>query len=64
MADNELTTKLKEVIDMGIFSRLLEMDHSEERDFSSLAVYGFLEAGENTVGDMVEALNAESQARF
>lgn len=56
MADNERKAKLKEVIDMAIFSQLLEMDHGEDRDFSSSAVYGFLEAGENSIGDMVEAL--------
>lgn len=56
MADDELKAKLKEVIDMAFFSQLLGMDHGEEREFSSSAVYGVIEAGENTVEDMVDAL--------
>lgn len=56
MADDELKAKLKEVIDLAFFSQLLGMDYDKERDFSSSAVYEFIEAGENTVEDMVDAL--------
>lgn len=56
MADDELKDKLKQVIDMAVFSQLLEMDDDERREFSSSAVYGFIDAAENTVEDMVEAL--------
>ncbi|OGE47238.1 hypothetical protein PENARI_c053G03049 [Penicillium arizonense] len=57
MADDELKAKLKQVIDMAIFSQLLEMDDDEVREFSSSAVYEIIEAGENTVEDMDKALN-------
>mgnify|MGYP006868028292 CR=1 FL=1 len=56
MVDDELNAKLKQVIEMAVFSQMLEMDDHEERTFSSSALYGSIETSENTVEDMDEAL--------
>lgn len=56
MTYDELKDKLKQVFNMAIFSRLLEMDDDEGREFSSSSLYIFIETGENTVADLEEAL--------
>ncbi|KAJ5277617.1 hypothetical protein N7524_003770 [Penicillium chrysogenum] len=57
MVDDELNAKLKQVIEMAVFSQMLEMDDHEERTFSSSALYGSIETSENTVEDMDEAFS-------
>ena len=56
MEENELNTKLKDVLDMTVFSQLLEMDEEEHRRKSSTALYGFIENAEGEMGDMIYAL--------
>lgn len=56
MAYNGLSTRLRQIIDMNVFSELLETDDTEERNASSSAVYRFIEAGENTLEGMNQAL--------
>ncbi|KAJ5825290.1 hypothetical protein N7474_002428, partial [Penicillium riverlandense] len=46
--------KLKQVVDMAVFSQLLEMDDDED----SSALYGFIDTDPNTVEDMNEALSS------
>jgi osomolarity two-component system phosphorelay intermediate protein YPD1 len=56
MERNELNIKLKEVLDMTVFSQILEMDEEEARESSSTALYGFLERGKEKVDFMEIAL--------
>lgn len=52
MEISELNSKLKDVFDMAVFSRLLEMDEEEDRKISSTALYSFIEKGEEQVDVM------------
>ncbi|KAJ5455025.1 hypothetical protein N7530_002365 [Penicillium desertorum] len=57
MEKNELNIKLKGVLDMTVFSQLLEMDEEEDRKSSSTALYGFIERGQEKVDYMEIALS-------
>lgn len=56
MENDQLEAKLKQTLDMTIFSQLLEMDYEENRKTSSKALYGFIERAEKAVDDMKHAL--------
>ncbi|KAJ5127853.1 hypothetical protein N7448_008632 [Penicillium atrosanguineum] len=56
MGDDQFKTKLKRVLDMTVFSQLLEMDYEENRKTSSKALYGFIERADKIVEDMEHAL--------
>ncbi|KAJ5195489.1 uncharacterized protein N7498_008927 [Penicillium cinerascens] len=57
VAANELSTTLKDVFDLAVFSQLLEMDEEEDRKISSTSLYGFIESGEEKVDTMDHALS-------
>ncbi|KAJ5117641.1 hypothetical protein N7448_011273 [Penicillium atrosanguineum] len=57
METNELSTTLKNVFDMTVFSHLLEMDEEEDRKISSTALYGFIGSGEEEADVMEYALS-------
>ncbi|KAJ5240581.1 uncharacterized protein N7469_002172 [Penicillium citrinum] len=52
MDNNELYIKLKGVLDMTVFSQLLEMDEEEDRKSSSTALCGFIEGSQKKVNHM------------
>lgn len=56
MENNELYIKLKGVLDMTVFSQLLEMDEEDDRKSSSAALYGFIEGSQEKVDYMTIAL--------
>ncbi|KAJ5318367.1 hypothetical protein N7476_004787 [Penicillium atrosanguineum] len=60
MGDDQFKTKLKRILDMTVFSQLLEMDYEENRKTSSKALYGFIERADKIVEDMEHALIQES----
>jgi hypothetical protein len=56
MEIEQFEAKLKQNLDMSIFSRLLEMDHEESRSISAKALFGFIEKADKTVNDIKDAL--------
>ncbi|KAJ5974846.1 hypothetical protein N7481_008553 [Penicillium waksmanii] len=61
MENNELNIKMKGVLDMTVFSQLLETDEEEDRKSSSTALYGFIERGKEKVDYMEMALESLQQ---
>ncbi|KAI2642092.1 hpt domain-containing protein [Xylaria nigripes] len=50
------TLDLGDAIDIPTFRQILDMDETDEREFSKFIVYGYFEQAEETFGQMDEAL--------